>query len=292
MGRAGRVVLHATLLGALVAGAVYGILIVASYVVMVAAGASGKMPMHGFSLSQIAFGVVMVVLWGGVAVAGLRALLRQCRRSVELARWVAGIARPPSPRLAAAVAASRITGSIVEAPDGAAYAFTYGVWRPRVVVSAGLIERTTDGELVAVLNHEAHHVRNRDPLKVLALRTWAAAFFLIPLVGTLFQRILDHQELRADRAAVANCGVSSVAGALLKAVGQPAVAAGTAVAAMGGPALFEARVAQLETGGKPPLLAAVNRAVLLRSAPGIGLIAVYAVLLYQVCIAVRLCCLS
>lgn len=69
------------------------------------------------------------------------------------------------------------------------------------MVSTGLVETATHDELVAVLRHERYHVHNRDPLKVLALRTWAAAFFFIPLVGSTLQRLLDHQELKADRAA-------------------------------------------------------------------------------------------
>jgi Zn-dependent protease with chaperone function len=174
--------------------------------------------------------------------------------------------------------------------DAAPYAFTYGIWRPRIVVSVGLTEVATRDELAAVLHHEHHHLRHRDPLTVLAVRTWAAAFFPVPLVGAVLQRILDRQELRADRAALRACGVAPVAGALLKAVGEPALAPGTALAAMGGPHLLETRVAQLETGHHPRLLTAIPPTALLASAPGLALIAGYGVLLYQVCIAVPVCC--
>jgi beta-lactamase regulating signal transducer with metallopeptidase domain len=181
-------------------------------------------------------------------------------------------------------------GRVVQVADPSPYAFTYGIWRPRIVVSTGLAEVATPDELVAVLCHENHHRRQRDPLKVLALRTWASAFFLIPLVGAVLQRVLDRQELKADRAALRDCGVAPVAGALLKAAGEPTVAPGTALAAMGGPTLLEARITQLETGRGPHLLTAIHPSTVLASLPGIGVVAVYGVLMYQVCIVVHMCC--
>jgi Peptidase family M48 len=44
------------------------------------------------------------------------------------------------------------------------------VLRPRVVVSQGLLERLSDAELRAVLEHEGYHVANLDPLKLVVLR--------------------------------------------------------------------------------------------------------------------------
>lgn len=291
MRRLGRVTLHAALLGLLIAGTAYGAAMLMGYFVMVAATVSGRMPTPELNVSQVAFGVLMVTLWGGVIVAGLRAIAGQCRRSVALARWVGDNATAVSAKLSEAVSESGCQGSVVEVADDPPYAFTYGIWRPRVAVSAGLVEAATHAELVAVLRHEGYHVRNRDPLKVLALRTWAAAFFLIPVVGAVLHRILDRQELKADGAALRDSGVSPVAGALLKAVGEPAAVPGTAAAAMGGPSLLEARVAQLETGRRPRILTAVGPGAVLASTPGIAAVAAYGVLLYQVCIAVELCCM-
>lgn len=282
--------LHAALLAVLVAGVVYGVGMLAGYLLMFAAAVSGRVPVAELTVSQVAFGVLMVLLWGGAIIAGLRALLLQYRRGRELIRWVARSAVAPSERLITAATRADVAGPVLEVADDHAYAFSYGIWRPRIVISTGLTETATADELVAVLHHEDCHVRNRDPLKVLALRSWTAAFFFLPVIGSLFSRILERQELKADRAAVRACGVSPVAGALLKAVGQPAAGEGTALAALGGPALLDARITQLETGHGPPLLTAVNSTTLLSSTPGFGLLAVYAVLLYQVCLAVTLCC--
>lgn len=254
--------------------------------------ALGHMQVSDMGLAQLALGVLMVLLWGAVAAAGLAVLGRQYRAGRQLARWVTRTATTPSPRLATAAARAGCTGHVVEVADATPYAFTYGIWHPRIVVSAGLTRATTADELVAVLHHEHHHLRHRDPLTVLAVRTWAAAFFLIPAVRALLHRVLDRLELKADRAALHACGVTPVAGALLKAVGEPALAPGTALAAMSSPHLLEARVTQLETGQRPRLRTAIDPAVILTSTPGIGLIAGYGVLLYHVCIAARICCLT
>jgi Zn-dependent protease with chaperone function len=258
MRRSARVILHAGLLAGLVVGAVAGVVVLAGYLVMLVVTALGGMPVPAPSPARIIFGIVMVLLWGTVILAGLGALRRQFRRSAELARWVTANTTTPGSRLAAAAALATAPDRVDQVTDDAPYAFTHGIWHPRIVVSTGLVEVTTHDELVAVLRHEDHHLRHRDPLTVLVARTWSAAFFLVPLVGAMLQRVLDRQELKADRAAVDSCGISPVAGALLKAVGQPATPGG-ALAAMSGPALLEARVTQLETGATPRLPATLNR---------------------------------
>lgn len=285
----GRTLLHLTVLALLVAGVLYGAMMVLGFLMMIAAVAMGRMPVGELGARDLTFGVLMTLLWGGVIVAGFGSLARQSRRSLDLARWVDRRCTAPSPRLAAATAAARCPGPVVEVPSEQPYAFTQGIWTPRVVVSSALVARAEDAELVAVLRHEGSHVRHRDPLKVLALRTWGSAFAFVPLVPALFRGMLDRQELRADRSAAAICGVPPVAGALLKAVGEPDGGADTAVAAMGGPSLLETRIAHLETGRVPGLVQAVRPAVL-PSLPGIAVVAVYAVLLYQVCLAAQMCC--
>jgi Zn-dependent protease with chaperone function len=276
MRRVARDVLHAGLLVGLVAGAVTGVVVLAGHLVMLVMTGIDGMP----TPARVIFGIVLALLWGTVILSGSGTLLRQLRRSVALARWVAANRTTPTPNVAAAAARATIADRVDQVADATPYAFTRGIWRPRIVVSTGLADVTTHEELVAVLCHENHHLRHRDPLKVLAARTWSAAFLLIPLVGAALQRVLDRQELRADRAAVDSCGVFAVAGALLKAVGRPA-APGGAVAAMGGPTLLEARVTQLETDGSPVLPAVLSRAALMVSLPGLTIVGLYGVLSYQ-----------
>ncbi len=78
------------------------------------------------------------------------------------------------------------------------YSFCYGLFRPRVCISTGLVYVLTKAELEAVLLHERHHLRCRDPLKMLISRALARAFFFVPLVAELGKHYLIAMEVAAD----------------------------------------------------------------------------------------------
>src|SRR5262249_59951379 len=61
-----------------------------------------------------------------------------------------------------------------------AFAVTYGVIRPRILVSTGLTTALTPAEIGAVLAHEREHLRPRDPLRLLAGRLFAAWACYLP----------------------------------------------------------------------------------------------------------------
>lgn len=292
MRRRASVVTHGALLGALVLGAAYGTVMLVGYLVAVTAAVTGRLDTAEMGGSGIVAGASMMLLWGSVIACGHRALLRQCRQSRRLSRWVVGASVPPASGLKTAATRARTSTRPFQVDDGRCYAFTHGIWTPRIVVSSGLVSAASSSELVAVLRHESHHARSRDPLKVLALNTWAEAFFFLPLLGVVFDRVLDRQEIRADRYAIRRCGVAPVAGALLRAADGPSVGSGAARVAIGGSPLLEARVAQLETGHAPRLLAHLPARTLLLTAPGTLLIAAYGVLVYQVCLASGVCCIG
>jgi hypothetical protein len=84
-------------------------------------------------------------------------------------------------------------------------AFCAGLRRPAVFVTAGALERLAPDELLAVVEHEAHHVRRRDPLRLLVAQTLADAFALESL-RDLPERQLATADLAADAAAVAAAG--------------------------------------------------------------------------------------
>lgn len=96
-------------------------------------------------------------------------------------------------------------------------AFCFGLWRPRVVVTAGLLAQLDADERTAVLWHEAHHARDRVPLKCLLARLAASAFFWLPTLHDLRDRYLLVKEIAADRLAVARTSRHALAGALLAA---------------------------------------------------------------------------
>lgn len=205
------------------------------------------------------------------ALAGLRSLGRQLASSRRLERRVARLGAAPPPALARLAAEARLGGSVrvIDSPEP--FSFAYGAWRPRVVVSRGLIDCASAAELRAVLVHERYHVRNRDPLKVVLARTASAAFFLVPALRELERRYLAGRELAADRRAARACGRRPLAGALLKVVRGPAWPELSSAAAIGGSELLAARVAQLESGREPD--AGLSRRAVALSAAALALLA-------------------
>jgi Zn-dependent protease with chaperone function len=111
-------------------------------------------------------------------------------------------------------------------------AFCAGYLRPQVYLSRGVLEQLQTVELRAVLAHEAHHLRRRDPLRLLIARALADSLFFIPILRRIAERYSALGELAADEAAVkAVDGRGPLASALLKfteSSGQPAAVVGLA----------------------------------------------------------------
>lgn len=107
-------------------------------------------------------------------------------------------------------------------------AFTTGWWRPRVYVARDLWQRLAPDELVAVLAHEAEHVRRRDPLRLFVLRSLAGVLFWLPAIRRLVDDLNDETEIAADDAA-ARLHALALASAILRLAGAEVDAAGPAV---------------------------------------------------------------
>ena len=164
-------------------------------------------------------------------------------------------ARQPVPLVVLEAAAVLGIADRVDAVGtGEAFAVTYRLIRPRILVSTTLTAELTTAEVAAVLAHEREHVRHRDPLRILAARLLAAFAWYVPAASWLASRMVLRRELAADRAAARGTGRGVLAGALLKLASLPA---GPAAAAAGpapdAPGSLEARIAQLEGGRTPPL---------------------------------------
>jgi Zn-dependent protease with chaperone function len=212
----------------------------------------------------IAPALLFLVVNAAGPLLGLRSLGRQIASSRRLRRRVARLARRPSEQLRDLARATGLGRRLRVIESGEPFSFAYGAWRPRVVVSQGLVDCTSEDELRAVLVHERYHVRNLDPLKLVVARAFAATFFLIPALRALERRYLASRELAADRRALRDCGRHPLAGALLKVVRGPEWPELATAAAVGGPELLDIRVAQLESGREPP--APLSRAMLILSA--------------------------
>jgi Zn-dependent protease with chaperone function len=169
--------------------------------------------------------LVPALLLCGLLLAGAaqasRVLLGQVVACWRLVRRTRRLAVSQPARLIASSAAAGLHGRVVLADDPARFSFVYGVVSPRVAISAGLLERLSDAELRAVLEHERYHVANLDPLKTIAVRAITGAFFFSPALNGLAASYVAGRELAADRRAITACGARQLAGALLHAVARP-----------------------------------------------------------------------
>lgn len=82
-------------------------------------------------------------------------------------------------------------------------AFCVGLLRPRVYMSSGAVACLTDEELSAVVAHENHHARRRDPLRKFTATLLSDCLFFLPTLRLVRERHTALLELDADAAAVA-----------------------------------------------------------------------------------------
>jgi beta-lactamase regulating signal transducer with metallopeptidase domain len=213
--------------------------------------------------AQLGATALFLALVGLGALLGIASLVVQLRDSVRLADRVRALALPAPPALTQAAARAGLAGRVSLIDSKGSFSFAYGAFTPRVVVSRGLFKAASPSELAAVLEHERYHVGNLDPLKVMIARALPAALFYLPALRDLRSRYVAGRELAADQRALAACGRSPLAGALVKVLRSPAWPELGAAAAIGGAELLEIRVQQLETGGEPRVARVSKRALLL-----------------------------
>ena len=90
--------------------------------------------------------------------------------------------------------------------DRRPHAFCGGWLRPRVYLSDGALGVLAPEELAAVLEHERHHARRRDPLRAVVAAAASDAFAVIPPLASVVRRQPALAELAADSVAVRAAG--------------------------------------------------------------------------------------
>jgi hypothetical protein len=177
------------------------------------------------------------------AFAGTGALLRLWREQRLLAR----LPRVPADHVGFASLGGLDSNVPIEVvPSPTASAFCSGILRPRVLITAGLLERLSADEQVAAVVHELEHARARGPLKVASARALARTFFWLPALGDLLDRYVLLCELEADRAAISRTSRSALAGALVEVVQSQSPAG-----ALGMADFAAIRIDRLFDGGVP-----------------------------------------
>ncbi|MDG0792629.1 M56 family metallopeptidase [Cohnella ginsengisoli] len=141
-------------------------------------------------------------------------------------------------------------------------AMTVGFFRPRIVLSTGLLRMLEPAELAAVVAHERHHLRRRDPLALFALSLGRTALWYVPLLGWAEDKYKTAIEVLADRHAIAssNGGAKELGSALLKLLRQGGPAKVPAASASFADASVNLRIRllldpQYSPSWRPPLAA-------------------------------------
>ncbi|KKQ27235.1 MAG: Peptidase, M56 family [Candidatus Magasanikbacteria bacterium GW2011_GWC2_37_14] len=93
---------------------------------------------------------------------------------------------------------------ITEIKENKPVVFCYGLIRPRICVSSGLVKILKHDELQAVLLHENQHRLSFDPLKLFVIKFFQNIFFFLPGLKTFINKYLTFSELAADEQATNN----------------------------------------------------------------------------------------
>lgn len=180
-------------------------------------------PMSSVDTAVHASAVAAAALIGLVILSAIRTVSRERARVAELRRATRRARSGSlSPRVHLTASEAGVLGRVDVVAATRPFAFAYGWIRPRICVSTSLVERLTEQELAAVLHHEGWHVRRRDPLRLLIVRTAAGAFAVVPPIRRLVQLYLLAVEVAADAHVVAAMGDPRwLAGALVKVTDSP-----------------------------------------------------------------------
>ncbi|MFQ6082054.1 MAG: M56 family metallopeptidase [Candidatus Aminicenantia bacterium] len=96
------------------------------------------------------------------------------------------------------------------------WAFTAGLFQPKIYLSTGLIKFLTQEEFKAVITHEMSHCQKKDPLKRFVLNFMTDFLFFLPISKYLKNYIIDAQEKKADDKALFSVHSLHLASALIK----------------------------------------------------------------------------
>ena len=124
-------------------------------------------------------------------------------------------------------------------------AFCFGFLRPRICLSASLVDLLTTSQFRAALLHEDYHRRHFDPLRILLVEAIGAALFFLPIVQEWRTLYKIKLELNADRYAVGKAGKVALAGALHRLLSYSAASVSLPNVVTAGISANSARIAAL-----------------------------------------------
>jgi hypothetical protein len=157
---------------------------------------------RGLILMIMSFSFLFAAVRTGSRVSRTRAFLDNVHRREAL---VSNVPRPP------------FLDGVTIFQDERPMAFTGGLLRPQIFISTKLLETLGEEELRAVVLHESHHRKSRDPLKGVAVSFVSDFLFFLPVNRFLKKSYLLESETAADARSIELRGdPMSLVGLLLK----------------------------------------------------------------------------
>lgn len=114
-----------------------------------------------------------------------------------------------------------IENKLVVAKGGNFTSLCFGLFSPKICLNLKFASSLSKEELRAVLLHEAHHSKSKDPLKILVAQILQASLLFFPIFKDLKNYYLLSQEVAADKEVLKQTGVFALRNALIKSIGLP-----------------------------------------------------------------------
>ena len=167
--------------------------------------------------ADVVAALVLLLAVCGISL-GFVTLFRQLAATAVLIRRLVARKVAPPPSVVIAAHGLDLEGRIDVVADQRPFSFCYWFLRPRICLSTALVERLDPDELRSVLYHERYHLKQRDPLRQIVARYFAAGLYVVPVVDELLSFHTLQKEIEADQEAVRASGgdVRSLASALYK----------------------------------------------------------------------------
>ena len=144
----------------------------------------------------------VVMLFIGIGMAA--------RKTILMLSWNYRFIRPITPtsfethpKLKKILPAMNLYGQLVLLDNNKLHcAFTLGLWKPKIYVSSGICSYLSRKELIAVIFHETHHKKSKDPLKLFVVQILHALNYFLPINRYLIKQYSSASEKAADDSAI------------------------------------------------------------------------------------------
>lgn len=110
--------------------------------------------------------------------------------------------RDISPKLRIVAKSLGLENKFVEIHEEKPIIFCFGLFKPKICISSGLIRKLHIFELRAVLLHERHHLFVNEPIKLFLVKIIEKILFFLPISKVLSKYYLLFSELSADEEAI------------------------------------------------------------------------------------------